>query len=383
MVSYNHLKNREKVYEKIISSILIVLLLLAAVACKNPNEGTPETHEREDLIDKVGILMPNQLRRWNTNGNSLKDQLEEAGYETDLRFADNDGELQITQLQEMITAGYRVIVIAAVNPDLTAEAVQGVKADGIKIIAYDRIFYNSTDISYFINFSNPFVGQLQADYIVSALHIDTQEGPFYIEFFSGDPADPYATEFYNGAADAITPYMTSGKVVCKSGQTSRSQSATQAWSTANAKTRMASLITEQNYGTGTGKQRLDAVLCSNDSTAQGVIEALIEAGYTAENMPVITGQDCERTNVQYIIDGKQSMSVLKLTDNEVTRTFEVCKAILEGNPVTVDDTTTYHDGKGYINTCFAESVVCDINNWHELLIDSGYYPESYFTNPNP
>ena len=130
-------------------------------------------------------------------------------------------------------------------------------------------------------------------------------------------------------------------------------------------------ILSSNYSDGT---TLHIALCSNDSTALGVENALA-ANYTGE-YPVVTGQDCDIANVKNMIDGKQSMSVFKDTRTLASQVVKMVGQILKGETVEVNDTETYDNGTGVIPSYLCEPVFADANNYKELLIDSGYYTEA-------
>ena len=124
------------------------------------------------------------------------------------------------------------------------------------------------------------------------------------------------------------------------------------------------------YADGT---KLDAVLCSNDSTALGVENALA-ANYTGD-YPIITGQDCDIANVKNMIAGKQSMSIFKDTRTLASQVVKMVGQIIEGQEVEVNDTESYDNGTGVIPSFLCEPVVCTADNYKELLVDSGYYTE--------
>ena len=174
--------------------------------------------------------------------------------------------------------------------------------------------------------------------------------------------------------DVLKPYLDSGVIVCLSGQTAKAQAATLEWSTARAQDRMENLITSNKYSPK--GQKLDAVYCSNDSTAQGVTQALISAGYTADNFPVITGQDCDITSVKNMLKGTQSMSVFKDTRTLAAQVVKMVEAILSGKAAPVNDTSTYNNNVKVVPSFLCEPVFGDANNYKALLIDSGYYKES-------
>lgn len=324
---------------------------------------------------KVGISMPtDSLQRWNVDGANMKTSLEHDGYTVDLRYAgDNDVNLQIEQIEGMINGGCNVLIVAAVDGWNLSDCLAGAKNAGVKVIAYDRLIANTDAVSYYTTFNTWNVGVLQGEYVKTSLDLDNAAGPFYIEFFTGDKGDANVTQFFGGAMSVLEPYLNSGKLICLSRQTIIEACATSGWSSDNAQSRMVDLIGENGYAPA--GQKLDAVLCSNDSTAQGVIAALKEVGYTAGNMPVVTGQDCDRPNAKMIKDGEQSMSVFKDTRTLAAKAVEMAESILQGNGVLVNDVSTYNNGTGCIPTLLVDPVCCDVSNYHELLIDSGYYSE--------
>ncbi|MBQ9304876.1 multiple monosaccharide ABC transporter substrate-binding protein [Butyrivibrio sp.] len=320
---------------------------------------------------KVGVAMPTKdLQRWNQDGANMEEQLKAAGYEVDLQYASNDIATQVSQIENMISSGAQVLVIASIDGDSLGTVLAQAKEAGISVIAYDRLIMNSDAVSYYATFDNYMVGTKQGEYIRDQLDLDNAAGPFNIEIFTGDPGDNNARFFYGGAMDVLNKYIDEGKLVVQSGQKDFDNVATANWSTENAQSRMDAIISA-NYANGT---KLDAVLCSNDSTALGVTNSL-EANYTGD-WPIITGQDCDVANVKNMIAGKQSMSIFKDTRTLAAKTVEMVDAIMKGSEAPVNDTSTYNNGTGVIPSYLCEPVFADVNNYKELLIDSGYYKES-------
>ena len=320
---------------------------------------------------KVGVSMPTKdLQRWNQDGANMQKELEAAGYEVDLQYASNDVQTQVSQVENMISSDVDVLVIAAIEGSSLGEALDMAKAAGIPVIAYDRLLMNSDAVSYYATFDNYMVGTKQGEYIVKALDLDNAEGPFNMEITAGDPGDNNAGYFYNGAMDVLNPYIEAGKLVVVSGQVSFDEVATPTWATETAQSRAENILSS-NYADGT---QIDVWLCSNDSTALGVENALA-ANYTGE-YPIVTGQDCDIANVKNMIAGKQSMSIFKDTRTLASQVVKMVDQILSGSTVDVNDTETYDNGTGVIPSYLCEPVFADVNNYKELLIDSGYYAES-------
>ena len=356
--------------KKRLLSGLLAAAMAAALLMGCGSQSSEVAGAQRETNGKVGVAMPTKdLQRWNQDGANMEEQLKAAGYEVDLQYASNDIATQVSQIENMISSGAQVLVIASIDGDSLGTVLAQAKEAGIKVIAYDRLIMNSDAVSYYATFDNYMVGTKQGEYIKEQLDLDNAAGPFNIEIFTGDPGDNNARFFYGGAIDVLKPYIESGKLVVQSGQVEFDNVATANWSTENAQSRMDAIISA-NYASGT---KLDAVLCSNDSTALGVTNSL-EANYTGE-WPIITGQDCDVANVKNMIAGKQSMSIFKDTRTLAAKTVEMVDAIMKGTEAPVNDTKTYDNGTGVIPSFLCEPVFTDVNNYKELLIDSGYYKE--------
>ncbi|MCR5105660.1 MAG: sugar-binding protein [Eubacterium sp.] len=319
---------------------------------------------------KVGVSMPTKdLQRWNQDGDNMKSELEAAGYEVDLQYASNDVQTQLSQVENMISGKCDVLVIAAIEGSSLGEALGMAKDAGIPVIAYDRLLMDSDAVSYYATFDNYMVGTVQGTYVKDTLDLDNAAGPFNIELTAGDPGDNNAGFFFNGAYDVLKPYIESGKLNVVSGQKTFEECATPTWATETAQSRAENILSSY-YADGTN---VDVWLCSNDSTALGVENALA-ANYTG-TYPIITGQDCDIENTKNMIAGKQSMSVFKDTRTLASQVVKMVGQIIKGETVDVNDTTTYNNNVITVPSYLCEPVFADANNYKELLIDSGYYTE--------
>ncbi len=315
----------------------------------------------------VGVAMPTKdLQRWNQDGAYMEQLLTEAGYQCDLQYAANDSKEQLNQIENMISNGAAVLVIASIDSTVLGEGLTMAKEEGIPVIAYDRLIMDSDAVSYYATFDNYKVGQVQGTYVKEQLDLDNAEGPFTIEFTAGSPDDNNARFFFQGAVDVLQPYIDAGKLVVTSGQTEFTDVATLEWSSKTAQDRAENILSSFY-----ADKNLDAWLCSNDSTAQGVVAAL-DANYNGE-WPIVTGQDCDIVSMKNMIDGKQSMSVFKDTRTLAAQVVKMVEQILNGEEVEVNDTETYDNNVIVVPSFLCDPVFADLNNWQELLIDSGYY----------
>ncbi len=344
--------------KKILAMLLVAMLALGCVAALAEGE-------------LVGVSMPTKdLQRWNQDGAYMEEKLKEAGYEVELQYASNDVPTQLNQIETMIDDGCQVIVIAAIEGSSLGTALDKAAEKGVKVIAYDRLLMDNENVDYYATFDNYKVGTVQGTYIKDQLDLDNAEGPFVMEITAGDPGDNNARYFYQGAIDVLQEYIDAGKITVPSGQIEFDQVATPTWKTDVAQKRAEDILTA-NYA---GGEQIDAWLCSNDSTALGVTNAL-EANYGADNWPIITGQDCDIANTKNMIAGLQSMSVFKDTRTLAAQVVKMVGQILAGEEVDVNDTETYDNNVKVVPSFLCDPVFADANNYTEILIDSGYYTE--------
>ena len=347
--------------------------LFAATLCASMVAGlvvVPTVAHADESKGLIGVAMPTQdLQRWNQDGENMKKELEAKGYEVDLQYAGNEVSTQVSQVENMIANGDELLVVASIEGDSLGTVLAQAKENNIPVISYDRLIMNTDAISYYATFDNYLVGKTQGQFLVDALDLDNTDGPYNIEFVTGDPGDNNVNFFFGGAMHVLQPYIDEGILVVPSGQMTKDEVATANWSTETAQSRFENILSSY-YADGTN---LDAVLASNDSTALGVENALA-ANYTGE-YPIITGQDCDIANMPNIIDGKQAMSVFKDTRTLASKVVEMVDAIMQGGEAPVNDTETYDNGTGVIPSFLCEPVVCTADNYKELLVDSGYYTE--------
>src|SRR5436190_4690591 len=259
----------------------------------------------------VGIAMPTKASaRWIDDGNNIVRVLKERGYNTDLQYAEDDIPNQLSQIENMVAKGVKVLVIASIDGTTLSNVLKQAKDKGITVIAYDRLIRDTPNLDYYATFDNFQVGVLQAQSIEQGLGLKEGKGPFNIELFGGSPDDNNAYFFYNGSMSVLKPYIDSGKLVVASGQMGMDKVATLRWDGATAQARMDNLLSAYY-----GKKRVDAVLSPYDGLSIGIISSLKGVGYGGADqpMPVISGQDAEVPSVKAILRGEQYSTIFKDT----------------------------------------------------------------------
>jgi putative multiple sugar transport system substrate-binding protein len=333
--------------------------------------------QAEDLL--VGVSMPTQTsERWIADGDNVKKQLEQAGYQVDLQYAGDEIPVQSQQVDQMITQGADLLIIAAIDGTALSSQLQAAASANIPVISYDRLIRGSENVDFYVTFDNFQVGVEQGKALLTGLGLlnrdgskGTATGPFNIELFAGSLDDNNAAFFFNGAMSVLQPEIDAGRLVVKSGQTSIEQAAILRWQQETAQRRMEDLLTSA-YNDGS---RVDGVLSPYDGLSRGIITALQNAGYGTANNPisVVTGQDAEIASVKLIADGVQNSTIFKDTRLLAEQAVVAGEAFLGGGQPQANDTTTYDNGVKVVPSYLLPVETVYADNIQSALVDSGYW----------
>jgi putative multiple sugar transport system substrate-binding protein len=329
----------------------------------------------------IGLAMPEtHVERWQMDGAALKDAAIAAGYKAEVAFGDADQTKQNAQISDFITKSADLLIIGSINEGVIS-AVADARKDGVEIIAYDRLITGTDQYDYYITFDNFKVGQFQGKAIVDALQLDkaTTAAPKNITLFAGSPTDNNAFVFFDGAMSQLKPFVDKGVLkiagpapLSSSDTANFTRIATENWRADLAKQRMENLLN------GDAKNVvLDAVLAPNDTLARAIIEALMTDAKYINKLPVVTGQDGEVASIQYIKDGKQTMTVFKDTRDLAKAAIVLADALLKGETPNIAgarlDTTSYNTGKKVVKSYLLEPINVTKDNYYAVMIESGYY----------
>ncbi len=339
--------------------------------------GSGEKKNPEDIL--VGLAMPTKSsERWIEDGENLKKQLEDKGYKVDLQYAEDDIPTQVNQLDNMISQGAGILVVASIDGTALTTQLQTAADNKIPVIAYDRLIRNTPNVDYYTSFDNEKVGVQQGTSLLIGMGYLDADGketgktdPANIELFGGSPDDNNATFFFQGAMSVIQPFIDKGILTVKSGQTDFEKVAILRWDPATAQSRMENLITS----TYSGGDKVQGVLSPYDGLSIGILGALKSAGYgTADQpYPIVTGQDAELASAKSILAGEQYSTIFKDTRKLAEVTVAMVDAIAKGEEPEVNNTETYDNGEKVVPSYLLESVIITKDNLKAELVDTGYY----------
>ena len=362
--------------------IILSLLMVGAMlftACSPKTEGEGEGAELA-----VGIVLPTKDEpRWIQDQTRFENALNAAGYDVEILFSQGDPSLEKANVESLITKGVKVVIICPHDSAAAAASAEAAREAGVTVISYDRLITDTDAVDYYVTFDSVAVGAAQAQYLV-----DKAEGegnPLYL--YAGAATDNNAFLFFEGAWNVLQPKIADGTFYIvnsdeaialqdKATLTRDEMSNIIAQVTTNWDFDDAKSLAEANLTAAAAEDKGDVfILAPNDGTARAIADAF--AADTDISSYLVTGQDAEIASVQYIIDGKQSMTVLKDVRQLVDDAIAMAVAVVENQ--TVETTGAYNNGVIDVPAKQSEVVTVDKDNVDEALIDSGYYDASEFT----
>jgi D-xylose transport system substrate-binding protein len=337
------------VYTGIASVFLISLVVVwlkffvlkAPPALSNPNSNIRIGFSLGDLREE----------RWQRDRDLFVEAAQKAGANVQVTSANSDAELQNTQVENLISQGVNVIVLAPYDSEKIAGVVALAHKENIKIISYDRLIKNA-DVDFYVTFDNVKVGKMEAQGVTAKKNT----GNF--AYIGGAPTDNNAKLLKQGSMEVLSPLIKSGsiKLVVDAFMTD--------WKPDEA------YKTIKKYLSSGGK--LDAVVAANDGTAGGVIQALKE--FNLAGIVPVSGQDAELSASQRVIQGTQTLTVYKPIPSLAAKAVEIAIAMAKGNSPETNNTTD--NGKISVPSYFIEPILVTKENMDETVIKDGFHTRS-------
>ena len=271
--------------------------------------------------------------------------------------ANQDAAAQQQQAEAALTNGAQVLVLDPVDSVASAVIATKAKAQGVPVIAYDRLIRDSDGVNYYISFDNERVGQLQAEALLEAL---AGKDKATIVMINGSPTDNNAGMFKAGAHSVLDKAVADGKLeIAKEYDTPD-------WSPDKAQNQMQQALTALS-------NKVDGVYAANDGTASGAIAAMKAAGIA--ELPPVTGQDAELAAIQRIVAGEQHMTIYKAIRPEAEAAAQLAYALLTKKPVPADMTKgkTVNNGAVDVPSVLLTPLVVTKGNIADTVVKDGFH----------
>lgn len=389
--------------KKIIALVLSLCLVFSLTACSSKKEeatdttATTEETTTEEKTDAaateapksdggidVGIVLPTKDEpRWLQDQARFEDVISSTGYSVEVLFSQGSSANEKTNVETLIAKGIKVLIICAQDATAAAAAVEEAKDAGITVISYDRLITDTDALDYYVTFDSVSVGKAMGQYLAD--NATGTGNPLYL--YAGAATDNNAFLFFEGAWTILQPKIADGTFVIKNSSEAVALQ-DKATLTRDEESKIIGQVTT-NWDFNEAKSKAEAhltsaaaadkgqcyVLAPNDGTARSIADVFgADADVTGY---FITGQDAELASIQYIIDGKQSMTVFKDTRTLAADAMNMAVEVIEGKTPATD--STYNNLVEDVPSKQTPVVVVTKDNVKEALIDSGYYEASEFT----
>ncbi|HEX9090127.1 MAG TPA: substrate-binding domain-containing protein, partial [Anaerolineales bacterium] len=373
----------------VLSFLFIAAMVLTAcgpaATTTAPQETTaPQPTQPPAAKLSVGVVLPTKDEpRWIQDETRFNDAFKAAGYDVQILFSQGDSAKEKANVESLISSGVKVIIICPQDATAAAAAADEARAAGVKVISYDRLIRDSASVDYYVTFDSVEVGKAQGQYLIDKA---TGTGnPLYL--YAGAASDNNAFLFFQGAWEVLQPKIADGTFVIKNSSEAVALQAKATLTrdemgkiisqvTTDWKFDVAKNLAQANLTAAPAADKGDVfILAPNDGTSRSIADTF--AADKDVTSYVITGQDAEEPSIQYIIDGKQSMTVLKDVRTLVKDAIAAAIAYLTGG--TPEQTTTYNNGKIDVPAKPSAVISVDKTNVKAAVIDSGYWPASDFT----
>lgn len=297
----------------------------------------------------IGISLPTQREeRWVRDKETMIAAAKKLGVELKVQVADADVSMQNSQVENLLSQGIDVLILAPHDASAAATLVEKAHAEGVKVISYDRLIMN-TDLDVYLSFDNVKVGELQGEYFTK----NVKKGNIIV--MAGAPTDNNAKLFKKGAMKYIQPLIDKGvyKVIA--------DQAVDNWEPQNA------LKIVENGLTKAGN-KIDGILAPNDGTAGGAVEALSAQGMAGK--VIVTGQDAEKAASKRIAQGTQSMTIFKDTRKLGQTAIELAINMAQGKAVKTNGQVV-NNNKMDVPSVLLTPQIIDKNSIQDL-VKAGY-----------
>ena len=335
-----------------LSLVVLISLCLTSAGCVNPAEqaATDGGAARGDGPIRIGFSMDTlKEERWQRDKALVEQRAREVGAVLDVQVANGDDAVQTKQVDNMLTKGVDVLIIAPHNGEIAASMVDAAHRRGVPVIAYDRLIRNS-DVDLYVSHQVERMGEMQAEYALKR----EPKGNYVL--IGGSPTDFNALLLRRGQMKVLQPAIDRGDIKIISEQFAREWKAEEALR-----------ITEDAL-TRTGN-RIDAIVASNDGTAGGAISALQAVGLAGKVL--VTGQDAQKDAVQRIANGTQAMTVYKQIQPLAYSAVDAAIKLAKKEPV--DATDKINNGKIDVPAILHEPIAVDKANLDATIIADGYH----------
>ena len=308
---------------KFLAPLLLLAIFLSAACVKAPKDtvntsgGTnPNAAKDPNRKIKIGFSMDTvQEERWQRDKMLFEKRCQELNLECFVTVADEKPDKQANDVDNLLTKGIDVLVIAPSNATQAASMVAKAKQQGIPVVSYDRLV-KSDEVDIYVAHQLPLIGRKIAEYALAK----APKGNYIMVY--GDSNDNNAVIWRTVENEVLKPAVDRGDIKIVAEQYA------DGWRQEEALKIVENALTKNN-------NNIVAVVASNDGTASGAIQAL--EAQSLNGKVIVTGQDAELPALQRIVAGKQTMTIYKPIQPLVDAAIDAAIKLAKGEKVEAND----------------------------------------------
>lgn len=338
-------------------------------------EEAEDSEDAEALKGKIGVLLSQDDDNASVDAEAMTDQIADGGYEAEVRNADGDADLQVSQIREFIDEEVSALIINPVDPYGLTDILNTAKEKEIPVISYDKLIRDTAAVNYYASYDTRAIGNEIGKEIVKKMSLEKaqeEKKSYTIEFLMGSPDDNGALFLCNGILEVLQQYLDDGTLVCKSGDTTFDTTGIMRWSENSAKAKLESVL-DEFYA----EEKTPDIICTAyDGFTYEVQKVLKDAGILpgSEEWPLITGYGSEAQAVKDVAEGELSFTMFMDRKELAKGGAQMAIDYLTGEKVDVKDYSQYDNGVKIVGTFTCTAQMIDKDNY-QILVDNGTYTE--------
>ena len=363
--------------KKIVSLLLVLALALSLfAACGAKNK-----------LD-IGIVLPTKDEdRWLADEATFKKMIEEKGIKAEIMYSQADPAIEKANVEALIQKGIKVLMICPFDGAAAASTVEMAKKEGVKVISYDRLITGTDAVDYYVAFESLKIGEAMGQYLVDQAAAYGGSG-LNLYLYSGALTDNNSFTYFQGNWNALQPKIADGTFIVRNSEVAMKykdikdlsydqlyeimQSVDTEWTPSVAKS-----LAEANLTNASAEQKaLSFITAPDDNTARAIADAFMADADVAEFR--ICGADGVEGSVQYLIDGKQDMTVYCNPAMIAVAAMELAQKLINGEAVSTTETINNEKIDIPVLRCDVQSITRD--NLVEVWLDTGVYNKADYTN---
>ena len=363
--------------KKLISLLLVLVMVLGLFAgCGAKNK-----------LD-IGIVLPTKDEdRWLADEATFKQMIEEKGIKAEIMYSQADPAIEKANVEALIEKGIKVLMICPFDGAAAASTVEMAKAEGVKVISYDRLITGTDAVDYYVAFESAKIGEAMGQYLVDQAAAYGGSG-LNLYLYSGALTDNNSFTYFQGNWNALQPKIADGTFIVRNSEVAEKykdikdlsydqlyeimQSVDTEWTPSVAKS-----LAEANLTNAAPEEKaLSFITAPDDNTARAIADAFMADADVAEFR--ICGADGVEGSVQYLIDGKQDMTVYCNPAMIAVAAMDLAQKLIAGETVASAETINNEAIDIPVIRCDVQPVTRD--NLVEVWLDAGVYDPANYTN---